>query len=273
MLRNEFDTFVVKFRYGVEWTSRYATHPCMINLYDAGQGVSPRGKFVQAENWWTPRPTGDLAMWNEVSTEPKLAVLHAPGRPVLKTCTMAGADACPWPKQLFLADKINIETTYKSSWELAKFPFDKQVLSGTIILVNNVAFAADRSRVNLNFTSPLSDYKPSAAQLANLYPGAQWEAKSATLSLNARNHLAVDFEIVMQRASKGPIFKVLLPVLANAGVAMLASRVHSNARLKLLALSMIVAVAMLNPVRSCSNLPRSFLEQPRSCLSQPDACS
>ena len=61
---------------------------------------------------------------------------------------------------------------YASKWDLAKFPFDHQTLSGSISLVDNVAYAQDRKRVSLNFTSLPEEYKVPTARLEKLYPGS-----------------------------------------------------------------------------------------------------
>jgi len=51
----------------------------------------------------------------------------------------------------------------------------------------------------------------------------------------------------MQRQSTAIIFKVLLPVLVNALLAILSSLASSSTRLKIIALSTVAAAAMLNP--------------------------
>jgi len=246
--RLEFDTFSVKLKYNVEWSSRYATHPCQVNLYADGQGVGARGKFIPAKDWWTPKPKGLDAEKTDVKSKANLQVMHAPQMPVREVCT---PQTCPWPKQLYLKDSITATVTFASTWDLGTFPFDEQILTGTLVLVDNVAFPADRFRIHLAFTQPLEDYNPTGEALKDLFPGTAWLPLSASLSPHHvdKNHLAVDFRIKVQRSAKGPIFKVLLPVICNALFAILASRMGPGPRMKLLALSMIAATSMLQPSR------------------------
>ena len=139
-------------------------------------------------------------------------VVRSSANPVKKICTLdeayveAGlADLCPWPKQLYLKDTLTMISKFKSDWDLAEFPFDKQTLSGTITLVDNIAFSEDKPRVKLkcgaqsrshvlwvdplprlasvlpltrrwietrlrSFTSALDEYNPVGNALAGLFP-------------------------------------------------------------------------------------------------------
>jgi len=249
--RNEWDHFVATFRYEVEWTSRYAVHPCTISLYDVGEGVSRRGKWIDGSSWWRPAPKGINAESTVAELDPSLQVLHAPGVPVEEPCVLQddGEPSCPWPKQLFLKDKVKVTVGYASKWDLAKFPFDHQTLSGSISLVDNVAYAQDRKRVSLNFTSPPEEYKVPTARLEMLYPGSAWKATSVDLRQSPTNPVAIEFTINVQRTAMAPLFKALIPSICNALFAILASRCSANVRLKLLALSMIAATSMLQPSR------------------------
>jgi len=241
---NEASSFAVSFSWTAEWSSRYATHPCTINLYDVGQGVSIKGKFVHRTAWWTPQPASEGATKTDVTYAPQLQVLHAPETPVMQPCSVAN---CPWPKQLFLRDEIKMTVTRPNTWNLNQFPFDSQTLAGSISLVDNVAYPEDRPRVKLNLTSALSSYDPKGDELSSLFDGSQWITQSVSLSQNAASHLVVDFTVEVQRSAREPIFKVMMPVLVNALLAILASRSDTETRITVIALSTLAAATMLNP--------------------------
>ena len=57
--------------------------------------------------------------------------------------------------------------TYKSDWDLSKFPFDSQVLTGSINLVDNIAYASDRPR-ELPVTVTLDFYGASVSSAGTL---------------------------------------------------------------------------------------------------------
>jgi hypothetical protein len=73
-----YTAFSVLLEYEATWTSRYAVHPCTINLYDDGAGVGAKGKVVSTEGWWLPSPKGDGATSTSVKHSEKLKVLHTP---------------------------------------------------------------------------------------------------------------------------------------------------------------------------------------------------
>ena len=116
----------MRLSYKVTWADRFAVHPCTISLYYHGAGVPESGKKVDASKWWTPLPDDDSASHLKYTTEKNLTVCHAPGGPgadecekVVTPCTM---DTCPWPKQLFLQDKVTITAEETASWDLFKHP-------------------------------------------------------------------------------------------------------------------------------------------------------
>ena len=250
------NSFGLVFAYDATWSTRYAVHPCSINLYADGEGVGPKGKRVESERWWLPTPEGDGAFASTVSHAKHLNVYHAPGVQVLKPCTVAGPDACPWPKQLYLRSRIQIEATFKSDFDLSRFPFDVQTLTGSLMLVSNVAYEADMAKVRLVFETALSEYSPAGDDLAAIFPAPLWrplsveltnDTKHSSANCMANPHLCVSFKVVLARQATSTMFKVLLPVLVNALIIVLSSRMASASRLKVLALSTVAAATMLNP--------------------------
>ena len=197
------DAFGVVFEYDATWSSRYAVHPCSINLYSDGEGVGPKGKRVDPGTWWLPTPEGDGALSSTVWHGQYLNVYHEPGVQVLKPCTVDGPDACPWPKQVYLQEAIQIEVKFKSEFDLSRFPFDVQTLTGSLMLVSNVAYADDMAKVSLIFETALSDYSPSGEDLAAIFPAPLWrpvsveltdDTKHTSANCMANPHLCVSFK-------------------------------------------------------------------------------
>lgn len=129
-----FDKFALRVQYKVTWADRTAVHPCTIPLYFHGDGVPASGKKVDASKWWWPQPDKDSADKMTYSHRKNLTVCHAPGGAetgadgCVKVTTACTPRSCPWPKQLYLQDKITVEATETASWDLFKYPFDKQIV-------------------------------------------------------------------------------------------------------------------------------------------------
>jgi len=126
------------------------------------------------------------------------------------------------------------------------------------MLVSNTKFEEDKDYVHIVYSEDPSTYIPGGSRLESIFPPFSWRPKSARLIASvpewpqspqclAHPHLCITFEVRMQRQSTAVIFKVLLPVLVNALLAILSSRASSSTRLKILALSTVAAATMLNP--------------------------
>ena len=234
-----YEKFSVELKYDATWSSRYAVHPCSINLYDDGVGVGVKGKTVPSHRWWKPTPIADGGS-TAVKHSENLKVFRSslldnnfPADLVNTPCSKPSFGStsepeCPWPMQLFLQDKIVVEATFKSDWNLARFPFDTQTLTGQIMLVSNTKFEGDKDFVHIVYSKPgeggwvaedPSTYSPGGSRLDSLFPGFSWQPKSARLTASvpewpqapqclAYPHLCITFEVRMQRQSTAIIFKV-----------------------------------------------------------------
>lgn len=103
-MRIDSSSFRMRLEYDVTWSDRYAVHPCKIFLY--GEGVPESGKTVPSNEWWLPHPAKGQAERVQFTHQAALDVLHLPGVPVTRACTLA---SCPWPKQLFLRDRVKVD--------------------------------------------------------------------------------------------------------------------------------------------------------------------
>ena len=125
------DSFTLKLSYHITWSDRYAVHPCKIALWDF-----PSGKKVDATKWWLPDPDKDSATKLTFEHSPNLTVYHKPGHLVNTSCDSVWFSPyyCPWPKQLFFREKVEVQLTESVTWDLVKYPFDKQRLRAKVIV-------------------------------------------------------------------------------------------------------------------------------------------
>lgn len=251
-----FDGFSMRVEYKVSWSDRTAVHPCTIPLYHFGEGVPHSGKKVDAEKWWWPKPDKDSASHLTYEHEKNLTVCHGPLLAdaesykndgcvkVVEACT---TQTCPWPKQLFLQDKIKILAHETASWDLFKYPFDKQVVRARIHLVDKDNFDSTVAydTTTLNVTLPPEGYFES--DYKDIYKPDAWKVYHAAVKLDPDDPLGLIFELKVQRNAVSTIFKCIIPSIANAFLVMLATTLPTGARLKVLALSIVAASAMLNP--------------------------
>lgn len=252
-----FDGFSMRVEYKVAWADRTAVHPCTVPLYHFGAGVPHNGKRVDAANWWWPKPDKDSVSRLTYEHEKNLTVCHGPLPPdafepykndgcvkVVEACT---AQTCPWPKQLFLQDKIKILAQETATWDLFKYPFDKQVVRARIHLVeeDNFESAAAYATTTLNVTLPPEGYfEP---DYSDIYKPDAWSVYRAAVVLDPDDPLGLIFELRVQRNAVSTIFKCIIPSIANAFLVMLATTMPTGSRIKVLALSIVAAGAMLNP--------------------------
>ena len=166
-----------------------------------------------------------------------------PGDLVTEECTTA---TCPWPKQLWLKDSIVVQLTSPATWDLFHYPFDKQTIRVNIPLLeeSNFALRDTYRRAALNISLP-SDATLEAL-LGDIYSSDDWAVIHASITLGDEDHSVV-FQLRVARNSVATIFKVILPMLANAILVMLSAGLATNARLKVVCFSLIGASAMLNP--------------------------
>ena len=95
--------------------------------------MPPSGKKVAAEDWWTPRPAKGSASRLTSKGVTNLSVYSEPDVEVVTACTTT---SCPWPKQLFLRDQLDIDLTQSASWDLFRFPFDTQTVRAQVTLLD-----------------------------------------------------------------------------------------------------------------------------------------
>lgn len=136
LLRVGADSFTLKLSYHVLWSDRFAVHPCKISLYGTGGGIPEGGKKVDATKWWLPDPDKDSATKLTFEHSPNLTVYHKPGHLVNTSCdgVWFSPGYCPWPKQLFFREKVEVQLTESVTWDLVKYPFDKQRLRAKVIV-------------------------------------------------------------------------------------------------------------------------------------------
>lgn len=244
------ESFTIIVGYDITWSDRYAVHPCKIPLYSYGKGVPSTGKIVPADKWWKPNPSkGDntyvsykhaqnLKVHHTISTDDEVG---KPGPLVTQACTTL---SCPWPKQLFLRDKIVAEVKTSATWDYAQYPFDKQMVRMKLPLLDEGSFIEyEASDALVNVTLPLQEQLTAVAE--SLYGPTNWLVYSSAVKLEDASTLV--FELKIQRNSMATVFKVIIPMGANALLLMLSTKLKIDNRLKIISLSMVVAGAMLNP--------------------------
>jgi len=236
-----FSEFQVTFSYTATWSDRYAVHPCTINLYDTGAGVGASGKVVPSADWWLPTPNLKQNIGESVKHEANVKVFHNPTDPVLQAC--ADNEECPWPKQLFLSEKITLTAKKASSFVMHQHPFDVQTIEGTIDLVSNIAYPSFVPKVKVNFT----EFAQAEESVKDIYGGTDWTVLSAQVTQSETNELQLDFSIKMKRASASVVFKVLIPVMAISLVSILAGFLEANDRLLVVSVSVLAGSSMLDP--------------------------
>ena len=130
--------FTVVVEVTLTWTSKYAVHPCGIDLY---RGVVAGEAVVPAKDWWRPVVKADGAISSEesfVSGNPMLQVHRTAGNathepePVTRPCTQespsragslgASGVACPWRAQVYLQEHVGLEMTFVSDFNLNRNP-------------------------------------------------------------------------------------------------------------------------------------------------------
>ena len=120
--------FTVVVEVTATWTSKYAVHPCGIDLY---RGVVAGQANVPAEDWWRPIVKADGAassVESFVSGHRMLQVYNTAGNathepePVTQPCAPPGTAAqertCPWRQQVFLQQHVLLEMDFKSHFNL-----------------------------------------------------------------------------------------------------------------------------------------------------------
>ena len=243
------DYFGVRIGFSADWSSPYAVHPCMISLYDTGKGVGPNGKFVASSDWWKPTPEAVGGLESRATHPLQLQVMTAPGQPVRQECTLG---TCPWPMQLFLRSNITMTATYASDFDLSRYPFDVQTLSGEFTIVNNFAESWKRSYTRVVMPNASDLVITDARLLKRLFKSSKWSVKKAEIitsdpAVEFDDPLVLYFEIEMQRNARGAIFKVMFPILCLSLLTVLASTLKNDPRLKVMALALIGGASMLNP--------------------------
>ena len=235
-------SFGLLFSYSATWSDRYAVHPCKVNLYDV---TGSRGKFEPASKWWKPEGKGVGATESRTNHADELQVMAAPGTAIQTACTM---DTCPWPKQLYLKEAMSLEAQFANDWNLQKFPFDTQTLTGNIRLVTNFARASDQVATELNITG-LDTLNATRAYLRRLYPLTAWSVISVRLQQpsTVSQPFDVSFEVTMRRNAAGAVFKVIIPLMSLMMLTVLAANMQAAPRLKVIGLCLIASANMLNP--------------------------
>ena len=232
--------------YEITWSDRYAVHPCKINLFGSQlMGGRPKRKKVPASNWWKPDPHNEDISSLAFTHSSELDVSHSPGQPVTTLCTTA---SCPWPKQLFLTSKVRVDLTEAASWNLFKFPFDRQLVRAEILLVDKDNFANEE-----DFERALFDVKVpqtfTQTYIDELYDALDWSVYDLKVKYTkeAPDSGKLVVEIKIERNSVGPVFKCFIPIIANAGLVMVGVTLKPSGMTKVLSLSVVAGSVMLNP--------------------------
>ena len=123
--------------------------------------------------------------------------------------------------------------TFKSDFNMMRFPFDEQTLRGSIAAAANFESnnKAAKTRLEIGRVDPSKYQVVDETKIAllddarrGIYTKTDWITKEASMFPSTANsvgtncrkegsrHLCLDFEIKMQRAAVGGIFKVLVRV-------------------------------------------------------------
>lgn len=258
----DMNTFSVVIEYEATWSSKYATHPCQIDLYQVHDG----SKLVDAVDWWTPDPVGDGAI-SSVSSfangAQTLRVFYSPAGPeaaAVPVTTSCTTSTCSWPKQLYLQKQVRLEVTFKSDFDLSKFPFDTQTLKASLKLVSNFAHDSQRSMTYI-WPVEMTDgtLELFGDELAGIYTGTDWIPESAKVFASSSSSHGTDcrkakfgsncgdIEIKMRRAAIGGVMKVIVPAVVQMGLTSLAVKRPPDGRLTVFALSAVAVATMLQP--------------------------
>ncbi|EOD17238.1 hypothetical protein EMIHUDRAFT_244250 [Emiliania huxleyi CCMP1516] len=255
--------FTVVVEVTATWTSKYAVHPCGIDLY---RGVVAGRANIPAKDWWRPIVEADGAISSEerfFSGNPMLQVQRTPGNathepePVKQPCT---SESCAWRAQVYLQEDVLLEMTFKSDFNLNRYPFDTQTLTGSFFLAEKFDGPDKVSRTSISFDSPgfsLSGLHGDG--LEGIYTKSGWTPRSAVIRPSSSgspggncrkeglSHLCADFEIRLERVASGNVFKVLVPVFVQMGITTLAAMQPAGTRLQVLALGAVASAALMMP--------------------------
>ena len=203
---------------------------------------------VPSKDWWVPHPAKGAARKMSHTHDEELEVFHSvsstePGELVTEACTTS---TCSWPKQLWFKSQVKAELQMSATWDLHHFPFDTQIVYATIPILDEDQFAHPDTynKSYCNVTLPgLDDFKP---LFDSIYEPDDWVIYSATVK-DTPDHGTLIFELKVARQSMTTVFKVLIPMLANALLIMLSASMGSSSRLTIVSLSIVGAGTMLNP--------------------------
>jgi len=243
--------FKIKVGYDITWSDRFAVHPCKISLYPYGTGVPLSGKLVPSEDWWKSQPAlgknKDLSFKHAKNlrvhhTLPTSDEVGTPGPAVTQPCTV---HTCPWPKQLFLRDHLVATVSVNAKWDLTQFPFDKQMLRMTLPLLDPDGFVGyDMNDTVLHTIVPLASEL--AGKFDDFYDQGDWKVYDASIRFDDGAGALV-FEIKVRRDASSSLFKVLIPIIANAALLIMTVRLGIEERLLVVGLSFVTAGTFLDP--------------------------
>jgi len=133
-----------------------------------------------------------------------------------------------------------------ATFNLFRFPFDSQLLRAKLRVLDADKFAYREAFDNAHVSVTLPDR--SSFDYDAIYRRQDWAVYDVNTIAYTDDPGVITFEIRVQRNSAGIIFKCVIPSVANAGIVVLSTTLKHGSRLKLLALSIVAASAMLNPL-------------------------
>lgn len=141
-----------------------------------------------------------------------------------------------------------MELTESATWDLFKFPFDKQILKARVQLLDADTFASETTFLAARVNATL----PSMAAFSNhmfgeLYKKNDWSVYYGAVEQDPDDERVLIFVLKIARNAASTIFKVFIPAFANALVVVLTSTMNNEQRLKVLVLSLLASATMLNP--------------------------